>query len=173
MPKTLKDLRRGVDRFFDKRAIERAIVPPAEKRFERAVARMKKALMNTDIGRALWKRQSGRSPSKTPELIFTTPRARRVHDGVELKSGLVGMGAIVEAGGRTDPHDIVAKRADKLVFSGTGALRGDVVAVRSVRHPGTVVRPSGVAAPEFEAEMAGVDEDAAKAIQAHASRSFR
>lgn len=100
----------------------------------------RKDLINTELGRALWTRggRRRRSQGTKPPLVLKTIRARLSRSegawvgGIRIK----GFAALIEQGGKTDAHIIRARAANKLVFTAGGKL----VAVRAVRHPGSIIR---------------------------------
>lgn len=109
-------------------------------------------IRRTGVGRALWGR-------KVKGARLMVPRQRVTRSGNVIHGGLLlrGLAAMVEAGGRTQPHVILPKNASILALKLPG---GAVAFATKVQHPGSRIpaQPSAQAAmrealPRIAAEI--------------------
>lgn len=116
------------------RRAAREIRKPAVKALRRGLTLWKGRAIDTlrsrGIGRAIWGTKRGGA-------TMVVKRTRVKDSGGVITAGLHvrGLAALQEAGGRTKPHDITPKIAQRLVFEG----RTGTVVARRVKHPGSIV----------------------------------
>lgn len=175
---------RGVSELLAKnrsfgRALKRALKNSLQRGARRSATETRKQVAaQSGIGRTIWgKNQSGLTKQKLVTAIEPRGGGEAVEgslsgDAVVTGVRLRGIPKLVEEGGRTKAHTIKPRGGavgrERLAFV-TG---GKLVRPRSVRHPGSPIRPHGFAAATLQRNAPGIVADVNRSVQNAVAEAF-
>jgi hypothetical protein len=129
-----------------RKAIPRVAVNAMRRVLRRRITVIKKRMVaESGVANTIWGKGA-----KSLGAQVTLIKPRGTEEGITTGIKLKGLAAMIEQGGTTAPHPIKAKNADRLVFLGTGKFSGGLVMTKTVNHPGSRIRPHGIAARELQ-----------------------
>jgi len=119
-----------------------------------------KRVRSTGVGRALW----GRKGSGARLMV---PRQRVTRSGGVIHGGLLlrGLAAMIDAGGRTLPHEIKPKKARVLANTVSGFF-----SATAVRHPGSRIAAEAFSEAAMREALPRITEEIDKGLQRLADR---
>lgn len=102
----------------------------------------KRIRTESGLGTSIWgKKGSGL------EKMVTLIKARLTPETIETGIKLKGLPKLLETGGRTKAHDITSKSG----VLGPWTFNGRMMFAKTVKHPGSTIRPHGIAEAELKA----------------------
>jgi len=119
--------------------VKKTALPVMRASSKEAKKQIRRDFKSQGLGRALWGRRRKKKSQRVPQLaIGRTSTKGRVGSTLISQFDVTGMAAIIDEGGKIQPH-FIEQKTKPLSFRGTNQFAGLSIVASEVDHPGHIV----------------------------------